>query len=258
MIKAVIVEDESFAAQNLQKIIETTDKNIEIIKVLQSVEDSIEWFNSNKHPELVFMDIHLADGDSFEIFEKVKIESYIIFTTAYDEYALKAFKVNSIDYLLKPIDKEDLSDALNKLSHITSVPTINPEFISRIVKSIQQEEVDMYKSTFLVPQKDKLIPVSADSIAYIFSEYKMAKIFCFNGQKFILDTSLTGIMEQLDPTKFYRANRQYIVAHSAIKDMSVWFQGKLAVNLSIPVEERIIVSRANNNDFKDWFLKNSK
>lgn len=256
MITAVIVEDEFFAAQNLQRLIEDTDNTINIIEVLQSVQDSIEWFKTNKHPDVVFMDIHLADGDSFDIFENVQINSKIIFTTAYDEYALKAFEVNSIDYLLKPIENESLTRALKKLSSVSSV-SISSDHILQLISSMHKEK-DLFKSTLLIPYKDKLIPVSVDNIAYIQSEFKMAKIFCYTGQKYVLDISLDKMMLQLNPSKFYRVNRQYIVAHSAIKDMSIWFQGKLAINLSIPTEERIIISRVKSDEFKDWFLDNAE
>ena len=256
MITAVIVEDEFFAAQNLQRLIEETDSTINIIEVLQSVHDSIEWFKTNKHPDVVFMDIHLADGDSFDIFENVQINSKIIFTTAYDEYALKAFEVNSIDYLLKPIENESLTRALKKLSSVSSV-SISSDHILQLISSMQKEK-DLFKSTLLIPYKDKLIPVSVDNIAYIQSEFKMAKIFCYTGQKYVLDISLDKMMLQLNPSKFYRVNRQYIVAHSAIKDMSIWFQGKHAINLSIPTEERIIISRVKSDEFKDWFLDNAE
>ncbi len=256
MITAVIVEDEFFAAQNLQRLIENTDSTINIIEVLQSVQDSIEWFKTNKHPDVVFMDIHLADGDSFDIFENVQINSKIIFTTAYDEYSLKAFEVNSIDYLLKPIENESLTRALKKLSSVSSV-SISSDHILQLISSMQKEK-DLFKNTLLIPYKDKLIPVSVDNIAYIRSEFKMAKIFCYTGQKYVLDISLDKMMLQLNPSKFYRVNRQYIVAHSAIKDMSIWFQGKLAINLSIPTEERIIISRVKSDEFKDWFLDNAE
>ena len=257
MITAVIVEDEALAAENLERQIKELNKSIEVLCILQSVDESIKWFSTNKHPDIVFMDIHLADGDSFEIFEKVEIISSIIFTTAYDEYALRAFEVNSIDYLLKPIELSSVEKALNKLSRITSVEHINTKILTNLVKSIRAHETS-YRNNFLIPHKDKLIPISADDIAYIFSEYKMAKLCCFNGQKYVLDTSLDEMMRQLNPDKFFRANRQYIVAHRAITDLSIWFSGRLAINLSIATNERIIVSRAKSGELKNWFIDNSK
>ena len=256
MITAIIVEDESFAAQNLHNMIKSIDTKIDIIGVLQSVEDSIEWFSQNQHPDVVFMDIHLADGDSFEIFEQVEIKSQIIFTTAYDEYALRAFEVNSIDYLLKPIDTEDLERALQKLTRQTPAATISQDLILKIMDSFQEEY--KYKNTFLVSYRDKLVPVSVDNMAYVYTEDKQVWIVCFDGQRYSIGSTLNNLMDELDPKKFYRANRQYIVAHKAIKDMSIWFQGKLAINLTVPTEERIIVSRAKSDEFKDWFVDNAK
>lgn len=261
ILKVVIVEDEYIAAQNLERQLEQLEQKFEILAVLQSVDDSVEWFTKNKHPDIVFMDIYLADGDSFSIFKQVEITSPIIFTTAYDEYALKAFEVNSVDYLLKPIKLENLKKALNKLSYLTgtflSPDERNSDMVDKILQTIR-ENGNQYKKNFLIPLKDKLIPLPVDDIAYIMSEYKIAKIISFSGQRYYLNTSLDEMMRQLNPDKFYRANRQYIVAHRAITDMSIWFNGKLVVNLSVPTDERIIVSRAKSNELEDWFTNYSK
>lgn len=253
-MRAVIVEDEVVAAQNLERIIESIDENIVIEAVLQSVEESVEWFEENEHPDVVFMDIHLADGDSFVIFDKTEIRCPIIFTTAYDEYALKAFDVNSIDYVLKPIDAKSLSKSLDKLKKLTPQNN-NAELMSRIMVAIDETKKS-YKRHFLIPHRDKLIPLAVNDIAYIYSEMKSASIVCYDGKKHLMDTSLDELMRQLDPTRFYRANRQYIVAHRSIADLSIWFGGKLSVNLSVPSPERIIVSRAKNNEFKEWYMDN--
>lgn len=253
-VKAVIVEDEFVAAQSLQRLIASTDENIEVLTTLQSVEESVEWFSLNPAPDLVFMDIHLADGYSFAIFDKVKIECPIIFTTAYDEYSLKAFEVNSIDYLLKPINKKDLERALNKLKSFSS-PANNSDLVAQIMESLNISKT-AYKSHFLIPHKDKLIPVATEKIAYIYSEYKMAKITTFDQQNFTMDTSLDEISKQLDPILFFRANRQFILSHKAINDLSVWFGGKLSVNLSVPVPDKVIVSRARVSEFKHWYTQN--
>lgn len=232
-MKAVIVEDEFVAAQNLERLIASLKKDIQVIAVLQSVEESVEWFQENQHPDIVFMDIHLADGESFSIFEHTEITSPIIFTTAYDEYALKAFDVNSIDYLLKPISAKSLDKALTKLSTLTahsddSTPVHNnSDLVAQLMQTLNQPK-EQYKKYFLIPHRDKLLPLPVENIAYILFEMKSATIVDYD-------------------------NRKYIVAHRAIADLSVWFGGKLAVNLTIPTPERIIVSRAKNNDFKDWF-----
>lgn len=253
-MKAVIVEDEVISAQNLERIIDSIDKDIKIVAVLQSVEECVEWFSDNKHPDVVFMDIHLADGDSFAIFEEVEISCPIIFTTAYDEYALKAFDVNSIDYILKPISKACLEKALNKLEQVVFKDN-NSDLVDQIVQSINKTRKS-YKKHFLIPFRDKLTPLPVEDIAYIYSENKSAKIVCFDKSEHMIDTSLDDILRQLDPASFFRANRQYIISHHSVSDLSVWFGGKLAVNLSVPTQERIIVSRAKNNEFKEWYMEN--
>lgn len=253
-MKAVIVEDELVASQNLARLVGMVSPDIEIIAALQSVEESIEWFSINPTPDLVFMDIHLADGPSFAIFDKVKIKCPIIFTTAYNEYALKAFEVNSIDYLLKPITKSDLERAISKYKDLTFPKNDNSEMLTNMIAMLSEKK-NVYKSHFLIPYKDKLLPLTIKDIAYFYSENKMAKITTFDQKNYHLDSSLEEIMSQLDPAKFFRANRQYIVAHKAIKDISFWFGNKLSVNLLIPTPEKIIVSKARVPDFKRWYTQ---
>lgn len=254
-MNVVIVEDEYLAARNLERMIESVDGSMKVVAVLQSVEESIEWFSLNSSPDIIFMDIHLADGDVFSVFEEVEILSPIIFTTAYDDYALKAFEVNSIDYLLKPIGKQALEKALNKLNRLSSKQD-NRELVSRIVESIGESK-SSYKRHFLIPCKDKLIPLAITEIAYIYTEYKMMRIVSFSGKRFNLESTLDELMSCLDPAQFFRANRQYIVSHQAIVDLTVWFGGKLAVNLSVETPDRIIVSRARNRDFRNWYMDNA-
>ena len=253
-MKAVIVEDEIIAAQNLQRLIAQINKDIEIITVLKSIEDSVEWFSDHPHPDLVFMDIHLSDGSSFTIFDKVKIHAPVIFTTAYDEYALKAFEVNSIDYLLKPINIKDLERAIDKFSRLNKPQNSNEEMIANMLAMFQKEKT-VYKSFFLIPHKDKFIPLSVNDIAYIYSENKIANIVTFDHRTFFESNSLDEIQRQIDPALFFRANRQFIISHKAIKDISVWFDSKLSVNLTVDVPEKIIVSRVKANEFKEWYME---
>ena len=250
-MKAVIVEDEIFAAQALQDLIHEVDSSIEILSILQSIDESVEWFCSHPVPDLAFMDIHLADGSSFAIFEKVDITCPVIFTTAYDEYALKAFEVNSIDYLLKPIDKKDLERAISKYKNRITVPDSNTELINRLIESMKKGE-RTYKSCFLVPEKDKLIPLSVADIAYVYIDVKMVKAITFANRTYYLDQSLDELVIQLDPSDFFRANRQYIISRKAVKDMSIWFGGKIAVNLSMPTPERILISKLKVSEIKRW------
>jgi two-component system LytT family response regulator len=253
-MKAIIIEDELIAAQNLVQLIGMVSPEIEIIATLQSVEESVEWFPENPSPDLAFMDIHLADGASFAIFDKVEVKCPIIFTTAYDEYALKAFEVNSIDYLLKPIMKTDLERAISKYKNIASNKTDNSTLITNIIAAFNEQK-NVYKSHFLIPHKDKLLPLPMKEIAFVFSENKMAKIVTFNQRTYHLDSSLDEIMSQLNPVKFFRSNRQYIVNHDAIKDITFWFGNKLSVNLTISIPEKMIVSKEKVPKFKKWYAQ---
>lgn len=251
-MKAVIVEDELIAAQNLQRLIQQVDSDIEVIVVLQSVEESIEWFMLHPAPELVFMDIHLADGSSFSIFEKVEISCPIIFTTAYDEYALKAFEVNSIDYLLKPISLKNFERALSKFRSMVAAKDDNSELISHLKATFKQTK-EAFKSNFLIPHKDKFIPLAVSKIACLYTENKMVNIVTDDQQIYHIDSSLEDLGNQLNPTLFFRANRQYIVSHKAIKDISIWFGSKISINLYVNVPDKIIVSKARVSEFKTWY-----
>jgi two-component system LytT family response regulator len=251
-MNAVIIEDEIVAAQALQTLIGDVSPDMQIIAVLQSIDESVEWFQSCPPPELVFMDIHLADGSAFTIFEKTRISCPVIFTTAYDEYALKAFGVNSIDYLLKPINKKDLAKASDKYKNFSFHPAHNTDWINKLLSSIKQNTVN-YKSCFLVPEKDKLTPLSVHDIAYIYIDTKMVKAVTFNSRTYYLDWVLDDLMQQLDPALFFRANRQYIIARKSVKDISLWFGGKLSINLNVSTAERILVSKARAAEFKKWF-----
>ena len=252
-MKAVIIEDEKIAADLLKNLICQLDEDIEIVTILQTVEDSIEWLSNNQHPDILFVDIHLADGSSFSIFEKTEVKCPIVFTTAYDEYALKAFEVNSIDYLLKPINKDDLQRALNKYKNLKGEERDldYKKFVSRFL--VETEKVNNYKEYFLVPERDKLVPLAAKDIAYVYIDLKLIKAVTFSSKIHYLNQNLDEMMNQLNPKMFFRANRQYIVAHDAIKDVSIWFGNKISLNLMIPTEEKIIVSKARVSEFKNWY-----
>jgi len=251
-MKAVIVEDEIVAAQNLQRIIGQVADDIEIIALLQSIEESVEWFSLNQAPDLIFMDIHLSDGSSFSIFDKVDITCPVIFTTAYDEYALKAFEVNSVDYLLKPINIKNFERAITKFRSLSQSQTDSTDSLANLLASFKQTK-GIYKSNFLIPLKDKLIPLAVDKIACFYTENKMVKIITKDNQTYHMDTSLEDLTNQLDPTQFFRANRQYIISHNAIEDISIWFGSKLSINMTVTVPERIIVSKARVSEFKVWY-----
>jgi two-component system, LytTR family, response regulator LytT len=253
-MKGIIVEDELVAAQKLERLIHQFAGDIQVITVLQTVEESIEWFSLNAAPDLVFMDIHLADGSAFSIFEKVQIACPIIFTTAYDEYALKAFEVNSIDYLLKPIHEKAFERAIVKFRDRIATSSPNADMLANMLAAFADAK-KVKKSNFLIPHKDKLIPLATAQIACFYTENKMVKIVTIDQQTYSMDSSLEDLLLQLDPAEFFRANRQYIVSHKAIKDISVWFGSKLSINLSVTVPEKIIVSKARVSEFKAWYTK---
>lgn len=250
-MKALIVEDEYMAAESLQSLIKEVEPGMEILAVLQSIEEAVEWFQINPCPDIVFMDIHLADGSAFIIFDHVDIMCPIVFTTAYDEYALKAFEVNSIDYLLKPINKKNLEKAIDKYKNLKGQPQDNDAML-KLIENIKATNKS-YKNYFLVPEKDKLIPLPINDIYYIFIDTKIVKAITFDNKTHYLDKTLDEIMEQLNPEKFFRANRQYIISRDAVKDMSFWFGNKLSVNLKVPVSDKIIISKARVKEFRQWF-----
>lgn len=252
-MKALIIEDEVLAAQSLQKLITEVAPETEIIGVLQSIEESVAWFDENPMPDLVFMDIHLADGSSFAIFERTQITCPVIFTTAYDEYALKAFEVSSIDYLLKPINRNDLTRAMNKFNALVGEKLNNNNAIENLLHQIGLKK--NYKSCFLVPERDKLIPLPTANIAYIYIEDKLVKTIALDGHTYYMSQTLDDIMTQLNPDDFFRANRQFIVSRKAIKDMTIWFGNKLSLNLLVEVPEEIIISKAKVAEFKTWFAQ---
>ena len=248
-MKALIIEDEAMAAKALKKLLGEVSPETEILAVLDTVEDTVTWLHENPMPDLMFMDIHLADGSSFAIFDQVNITCPVIFTTAYDEYALKAFEVNSVDYLLKPINKEALLHAMNKY-HSFSEKNVNTQ-IDKLLAQLGEKK--KYRSCFLLPERDKLVPLPVNSITYIFIDAKTVKIFTTSGKVYYMNHTLDDIMSELDPQDFFRANRQFVVSRASIKDVSVWFGNKLAINLNVEVPEKIIVSKARVGEFKTWF-----
>lgn len=251
-MNALIIEDEKAAVRNLKALLCDEAPDIEIIAVLDSITESVEWFRANPMPELIFLDIHLADGSSFEIFEHVDITCPIIFTTAYDEYALRAFKVNSIDYLLKPIGQSDIRKAIGKLRQLKAeLPVKEPDYSSLINVLKRQES---YKTHFLVPVKgDKLLPLSVDMILFFYIHEGNVKAVVTDGKEYTFTQTLDELSDCLNPNLFFRVNRQYLISRKAVLDIDLWFNGRLSVNLKVPVAEKILVSKVRVSEFKEWF-----
>lgn len=254
-MKIVIVEDELAASDNLTYLLNRINPSIEILAIFDTVKAAVGFFSKEHDAELVLMDIHLADGISFEIFEQVKINIPVIFTTAYNQYALKAFKVNSIDYLLKPIDEEELTDALNQFT--VQVKEKEQGIDNGQLKSLLglikgSTDKKNYKNSFLVSQLDKLIPLKTNDIAYFLIDLGVVKAISSQNQTYSVEGKLEDIEENLDPASFYRANRQCIVNREAIVNLKYYFNGKLIVSMNPVSKERIIVSKAKASDFKNW------
>lgn len=249
-MKVLIVEDETAAADNLQEMLHEIDPTIEVLGNTESVQQTMRWLQQNVMPDLIFMDIHLSDGSSFAIFKQMEVETPIIFTTAYDQYAIDAFKVNSIDYLLKPIKEQELRQALLKFSKLSQQDT---DHYLQLLKQLTAEQE--YKSRLLIPYRDKLLPVEVKDILCIYSTNKNTEVYAKNGHRYSCNTSLDQLMSQLNPNEFIRANKQFIVARSAITNITIWFDSRLLINVCVEVPERIYVSKNRAAEFKAWIVK---
>ncbi len=250
-MNAVIIEDETAAVNSLKAILaQNKVVPVEVTAELESVEESIDWFRRLPMPDLIFMDIHLADGSAFRIFEQVDIEAPVIFTTAYDEYALQAFQVSSIDYLLKPITPALLERALNKLR------LFDPEErLAHIRHTNQTIQTRHTVKSLLIMLADKFYPLPVEEILYFYTANEKVTAYTADGRQHPVDRTLDTLGEQLDEGLFFRANRQFIISRLAIKDIDLWFGNRLSVNLIVPVPERIIISKTKTPVFKKWILK---
>lgn len=250
-MKVVIVEDELAASENLVFLLKTIQPDIEVLAVLDSVRAGVAYFSKPNEAVLVFMDIHLADGISFEIFEKVRIEIPVVFTTAYDQYALKAFKVNSIDYLLKPIDEDDLRKALQQFKLQVKHEGKADDPMAGLLNFLKAK-TKTYKTTYLVSQREQLIPIKTADIAYFYIDLGIVKAVTKDNHPYSIDEKLEDIENDLNPENFYRVNRQFIVRRDAIVNINYYFNSKLIVNVIPSFEERIVVSKAKATEFKQW------
>ena len=260
-MKVLIIEDEELAVKKLQKTLASVDSTAEVVGVADSIRSSVSWLQTNPSPDLILMDIELADGQSFEIFDKVDVKSTVIFTTSYDEYALKAFKVNSIDYLLKPIQKEDLHAALEKLKGLKSLygnnsapaPSLN---VDNLVKELQQKlQPKEYRKRFLVKHAQKLVSVDVEEIAYFYSDGRLNFFKTTDNRKFVVDYTMDDLEDMLDPNQFFRISRAFYVAVNSIDQIHDYFGNRLLLNLRPAVDKEAIVSREKVTDFKKWMGK---
>ena len=248
-MRVLIIEDETTAFEYLVNIINKVDPGIEIAGNTDSISQTIEWLNTNPSPDLIFMDIHLSDGSAFSIFDEIDIETPIIFTTAYDEYAIEAFKVNSLDYLLKPVKYDDLNRALQKFSKWT-----HADIVEYLAKLVQVTPIQRYKDKILIPLKDKLFPVDLSDVSYFYTTDKATTIFLKNGASYPYAKTLEQIYVSLNPTLFFRANKQFIIARESVIKITIWFDSRLLIDLDTDVPERIYVSKNKASEFKMWIV----
>ncbi|WP_422360530.1 LytR/AlgR family response regulator transcription factor [Reichenbachiella sp.] len=253
MTQVIIVEDEPLAAQKLSRQLKNIDTEIEILATLGSVSTTVE-FLSSRAVDLIFLDIHLGDDLSFSIFEKMQVSAPVIFTTAYDQYAIKAFKVNSIDYLLKPVNKTDLKQAITKFYEQRKLQQPSVDYQS-LIQTLRSRAVESYQSRFLVYKGDKVKSIEVDTIAYFFAEGKYVYLVDKNGQEFLVDYTLDKLKTCLDPKLFFRINRQFVIHIQAIQEMTTYTKGRLKINLNPPAKKDAIVSIERASAFKTWLNK---
>jgi len=253
-LKVLIVEDETPAAEKLERYLNKFNSAIQVIEKLGTVKETVSWLQSNQSEiDLIFMDIQLHDGLSFQIFKQVDVQKPVIFITAYDEFALEAFKVNSIDYLLKPITFTDLSNSLRKLESLRSQLQWDPAKTDQIIKALTESPVKNFKTRFMVKLGDHIRSITTDQISFFYADGRDVYLVTNQLRKFIIDYTLEGLEEVLDHKVFYRLNRSYIVNISAIQDVVVYSNSRLKIALAVKWENEIIVSREKVGDFKEWF-----
>ena len=249
-MRAVVIEDEIPAAKRLIKMLESIDDEMEIVSKMDSVESAVRYFSQSPAIDIVFMDIQLADGISFDIFQQAEVNCPVIFTTAFDQYTLKAFKVNSVDYLLKPIDEEELRNAVRKYKNVYQQKT---EGFSDQIRSLVQQMVNVgYKERLLIKRGQQLSYLKIESTAYCYADGKLCYAVDFNNNKYLLESNISQLEEQLDPKKFIRINRHLLVNIESISKVHTWLGGRLKLELKLDSLADTVVSRERVNDFKAW------
>lgn len=250
-MKVLIIEDENRAANQLQLMLKASNFDFELLDIIDTVEDAVLWFQENNAPDLVFMDIQLADGVSFEIFQKTNVEAPIIFTTAFDQYAIQAFKVNSIDYLLKPIQKDDLNNALNKFSKSNKTATVDSSILKQLLNNMQPTPK---REGLLVKEGNGFVQVKISELLYCYSEDSITFGVSAN-KRFIIDETLDEFFNSLDSNKFYKINRSQIIAKASIQKLAPYFNHRVKLSITNSRDQEFIVSRPKTSDFKHWMNK---
>lgn len=262
-MRILIVEDEDLAVKKIQKTLASVDSDAVVTGITDSIKSTVEWLQENPQPDLILMDIELADGQSFEIFNLVEIKSPVVFTTSYDEYALKAFKVNSIDYLLKPVQKDELQNALNKYKKIkntysdTSAVAENKDLsMDMLVKELQRKlQPKEYRKRFLVKHTQKLVSIEIEEIAYFFSDGRLNFFKTTDNRKFVVDYTMDELEDMLDPEQYFRISRSFYVSVNSIDKIDDYFGNRLILQLKPAVDKEALVSREKVTEFKKWMGK---
>ncbi|RQO75654.1 DNA-binding response regulator [Pedobacter sp. KBW06] len=249
-MKVLIIEDEQHNAKRLSALLKEIDSDIEILAILESVAESVDWFKYQRQPDLTFMDVRLTDGLSFDIFSQIKVKCSVIFTSAFDEYAIRAFKVNSVDYLLKPVKIEELKESLEKFK-----TNMAPPYVAQMmddVSGILRQQQKNYRSRFLLPSKDILYTVLIKDVIYFYTEYRITRAVMADNQSHIVPFTMEELEEQLDPDIFFRVTRQYLLNSSGIVKIVNYFNGKLQILTNPETQEKIVMSRDRSKIFKKW------
>mgnify|MGYP001323086728 CR=1 FL=1 len=260
-MKILIVEDEELAVKKLKKTLLSIDETADVVGETDSIKSTVSWLQSNPSPDLILMDIELADGQSFEIFNHTQVKSPVIFITSYDEYALRAFKVNSVDYLLKPVQKEDLQIALDKYRQMKKMyagedQPGNGINLDVLVKELQQKlQSKEYRKRFLVKHGQKLVSVEVSDIAYFFSDGRLNFFKTFDNRKFVVDYTMDELNEMLDPDRYFRISRSFFISVDSVGQIHDYFGNRLLLHLKPETEKEAIVSREKVTDFKNWLGK---
>ncbi len=250
-MQILIIEDETRAANQLQRMLTTCDFDYELLGTIDTVEDAVVWFQKNKAPELVFMDIQLADGLSFEIFQKTDVDAPIIFTTAFDQYAIQAFKVNSVDYLLKPIQQDDLNKALDKFNASNKKTSIDPSILKQLLGSIQ---TTTKRGGVLVKEGSGFLHLKISELLYCYSEDSIT-FGVTSGKRYIINETIDELFDSLAKNLFYKINRGQIVAKTSIHKIAPYFNHRVKLSIANPRNQEFVVSRLKTTDFKEWLNK---
>jgi two-component system, LytTR family, response regulator LytT len=251
-MNVLIIEDEIKTARELKRLIEQLRDDITVIDLLPSVKAGIQWFGAHPSPDLIFSDIQLADGLSFDIYKNIAVHTPVIFCTAFDEYAIRAFEANGIDYLLKPVDENRLQQALDKYEKLKGAFVVEKNDYEKKLESLLTQFTNSYKQTLLVHFQEKIIPVKTADISYIHYSNGIISLYTVHQQKYILTSTLDELETMLDPAQFFRANRQFIINRHAIVNVEHYFSRRLVVRLVVTTPEHIIVSKVKSSEFLHW------